>query len=51
MDIVARLRKTGRVTEPRGVRERLAGTLNAAFAEGLLSEQTHSHRLGLLFVL
>ena len=27
----------------------LAGVLNAAFAEGLLSEQTHSHRLGLLF--
>ena len=34
---------------PRGTRERLAGVLNAAFAEGLLSEQTHSHRLGMLF--
>jgi hypothetical protein len=33
----------------RGVRERLAGILNVAFAEGLLSEQTHSYRLGLLF--
>ena len=30
-------------------RQRLAGVLNAAFAEGLLSEQTHSYRLGLLF--
>jgi hypothetical protein len=29
--------------------QRLAGVLNAAFAEGLLSEQTHSYRLGLLF--
>ena len=49
MDIAARLRKTDRVPERSGVRERIAGTLNAAFAEGLLSEQTHSHRLGLLF--
>jgi len=31
------------------VRERLAGILNLAFAEGLLSEQTHSFRLSLLF--
>jgi hypothetical protein len=30
-------------------RQRLAGVLNSAFAEGLLSEQTHVHRLGLLF--
>jgi hypothetical protein len=30
-------------------RQRLAGILNSAFAEGLLSEQTHSYRLGLLF--
>jgi hypothetical protein len=30
-------------------RWRLAEVLNAAFAEGLLSEQTHSYRLGLLF--
>lgn len=49
MDIAARLRKTDRVPERSGVRDRIAGTLNAAFAEGLLSEQTHSHRLGLLF--
>jgi hypothetical protein len=30
-------------------RQRLVSTLNAAFAEGLLSEQTHSYRLGLVF--
>lgn len=30
-------------------RKRLAGLLNSAFAEGLLSEETHSYRLGLLF--
>jgi hypothetical protein len=29
-------------------RQRLVGVLNAAFAEGLLSEQTHSYRLGLV---
>jgi len=29
--------------------QRVVGVLNAAFAEGLLSEETHSHRLGLLF--
>jgi FHA domain len=45
----------GLVRDTRGVaalgrsRQRLAGVLNAAFAEGLLSEQTHSYRLGLLF--
>ena len=49
LDIAAGLRNTGRVPEPRSARERLAGILNAAFAEGLLSEQTHSHRVGLLF--
>lgn len=32
-----------------GSRQRLAGILNSAFAEGLLSEQTHSYRLDLLF--
>jgi hypothetical protein len=46
---VAGLRDTSRVPEPLSVRQRLAGVLNAAFAQGLLSEQTHSHRLGLLF--
>ena len=35
--------------QPGFSRDRLAGVLNAAFAEGLLSEQTLSHRLGLLF--
>ena len=30
-------------------RLRLASVLNSAFAEGLLSEQTHVYRLGLLF--
>jgi hypothetical protein len=30
-------------------RQRLARVLNAAYAEGLLSSQTHAHRLGLLF--
>ncbi|MGO9320127.1 MAG: FHA domain-containing protein [Solirubrobacteraceae bacterium] len=35
--------------EPGFSRDRLAGILNAAFAEGLLSEQTLSYRLGLLF--
>jgi FHA domain len=49
LDIGAGLRDTGRVSQARSLRERLAGILNAAFAEGLLSEQTHSHRLGLLF--
>ena len=31
------------------IREQLAGTLDAAFADGLISEQTLSHRLGLVF--
>ncbi|MGP0100803.1 MAG: FHA domain-containing protein [Solirubrobacteraceae bacterium] len=43
------MRETGCVLEPGLSRERLASVLNAAFAEGLLSEQTFSHRLGLLF--
>ena len=30
-------------------RQHLAGILNSAFAEGLLSAHTHSYRLGLLF--
>ncbi|HEV7585553.1 MAG TPA: FHA domain-containing protein [Solirubrobacteraceae bacterium] len=49
MDIAGRLRDTGRMLKPGSSREQLAGTLGAAFAEGLLSEQTLSHRLGLLF--
>jgi S-DNA-T family DNA segregation ATPase FtsK/SpoIIIE len=49
MDIARAVRDTGWVLKPGSSRERLAGTLKAAFAEGLLSEQTLSHRLGLLF--
>jgi hypothetical protein len=49
MDIALRVRDTGQMLKPGSSRERLAGTLKAAFAEGLLSEQTLSHRLGLLF--
>ena len=49
MDIGASVRKTGQMLEPGRARERLANILNSAFAEGLLSEQTHSYRLGLVF--
>jgi hypothetical protein len=49
MDIRARPRDTGLVHALGRSRQRLAGVLNSAFAEGLLSEQTHVHRLGLLF--
>jgi hypothetical protein len=49
MDIAPAVQETCRMGEPGRLRERLARTLNAAFAEGLLSEQTHSYRLGLLF--
>ena len=45
----AGMRETDRVPQPGFSRDRLAGVLNAAFTEGLLSEQTLSHRLGLLF--
>jgi len=49
MDIAGNVRETGRMPGAGSARERLASTLKAAFAEGLLSEQTLSHRLGLLF--
>jgi len=49
MDIAAGARDTGAVRKPGRVRERLARILNGAFAEGLLSEQTLTHRLGVLF--
>jgi FHA domain len=49
MDIRVNVRETTRMLEPGRARARLVRTLNAAFAEGLLSEQTHSHRLGLVF--
>jgi hypothetical protein len=37
------------VVKPGSSREQLAGVLRAAFAEGLLSEETLSYRLGMLF--
>jgi len=49
LDIRAGGSDTGWMLSSGSARERLAGILNAAFAEGLLSEQTLSHRLGLLF--
>src|ERR1700716_3504322 len=49
MDNSDRVRETGGVLKPGSSRDRLARTLNAAFAEGLLSEQTLSLRLGMLF--
>src|ERR1700675_3118340 len=49
MDIRACARDTRSVSALGRSRQRLAGVLNSAFAEGLLSEQTHVHRLGLLF--
>src|ERR1700694_1436719 len=49
MDIRACVRDTGCMLEPGRVRGRLARILGAAFAEGLVSEQTLSHRLELLF--
>ncbi len=49
MDIRPAARDTRGMPSSGRSRQRLAGVLNAAFAEGLLSEQTHSYRLGLLF--
>lgn len=49
MDIRGCARDTRWVSAFGRSRQRLAGVLNSAFAEGLLSEQTHVHRLGLLF--
>jgi FHA domain len=49
MDIQSGTRDTRWVSAFGRSRQRLAGVLNSAFAEGLLSEQTHVHRLGLLF--
>jgi hypothetical protein len=48
MDIRARARDTRLVAALGRSRQRLAGVLNSAFAEGLLSEQTHLYRLDLL---
>jgi FHA domain len=49
MDKLGCTRDTRRVSAFGRSRQRLAGVLNSAFAEGLLSEQTHVYRLGLLF--
>jgi FHA domain len=43
------LRNTPAVLRPGASRQRLARTLNAAYAHGLLSEKTLSYRLDLLF--
>ena len=43
------MRNTRLVSSPGAARIRLAGILNAAFARGLLSEQTLTHRLGVVF--
>jgi hypothetical protein len=47
--ISANLRETSTVVVPGASRQWLARTLNAAYADGLLSEGTLSHRLDLLF--
>jgi hypothetical protein len=49
MDSAPRVRDTPRVLGPGARRHRLARTLNAAYAEGLLSERTLTHRLDVLF--
>lgn len=49
MDTASRLRDTLSVLGPGAHRHRLARTLNAAYAEGLLSERTLAHRLDALF--
>ena len=49
MDSAPALRDTCQVLGPGARRHRLARTLNAAYAEGLLSERTLTHRLDVLF--
>ncbi len=49
MDTGPRLRDTPCVLGPGARRHRLARTLNAAYAEGLISERTLAHRLDELF--
>ena len=49
VDTLAPERDTRGVLSPGSSRQRLAGILSSAFAEGLLSEQTYSYRIGLLF--
>jgi hypothetical protein len=43
------MRNTGLVLSPGATRDRLAGVLGTAFVRGLVSEQTLTHRLGVLF--
>jgi DNA-binding transcriptional ArsR family regulator len=49
VDIVGEIRETGWMLAAGVARNRLAGVLGAAFAGGLLSEATLSHRLSVLF--
>ena len=49
MDTPRAMRNTPAVLAPGASPGRLAGTLNTAFVPGLLSEQTLSHRLGILY--
>jgi hypothetical protein len=49
MDFGAAMRNTGSMIRTGVLRDRLAGILKTAFADGLLSEQTLSHRLSVLF--
>jgi hypothetical protein len=49
MDTTPRLRDTPYVLGPGARRHRLARILNAAYAEGLLSDRTLAHRLDMLF--
>jgi FHA domain len=49
MDIHPWVRETWPMLPPGSHRQRLASTLNAAYAEGVLSENTLVHRLELLF--
>ncbi len=49
MDIAAAIGNTGGMVGAGAVRDRLAGVLKAAFADGLLSEQTLAHRLNAIF--
>jgi hypothetical protein len=49
MDIDPAMRNTGAMVGAGALRDRLAGILKAAFADGLMSEQTLTYRLGVLF--
>jgi hypothetical protein len=49
VDTARVVRETRSVVRPGAARQNLARTLNAAYARGLLSENTLSHRLDLLF--